>query len=434
MLLSPVRARALATALATSFALFVVVVSAPAASAATLSGVAFEDVDRSGSWSLTEKVLPNQELYLFAGDTYVSGATTDAYGRYTMAGLQDGDYRVQYAAPSWWALRNDWVPTTTGSLKAVRDVRLVGDTTADFGWRPIVRSTDPDAPITSYTGPSGLKVSSYNDVVAAREIHDALALGTIGEEAPRVEVRFDFNTTSVTAASVAESGGVYSNYSARSYVSYVSWLESGDRTLSHEYGHAWSLYYAYMSHADPDLSSYLQARGLAGDSRVGSGYAWSPREMIAEDYRQLLGSPSARAGGQINTDVPPAAQVPGLAEFLANEFARPAAPPPPPPPSEPVAPTVTALAMNPDPVKSMGTAGFTLSAPASVTTRILTSGGTLVRTLLGGVAKPAGSVQASWDRLDAKGRRVGRGTYRVQVDVVDGAGRSATASRTFSVV
>ena len=89
--------------------------------------------------------------------------------------------------------------------------------------------------------------------------------------------------------------------------------------------------------------------------------------------------------------------------------------------------------MNPNPVKSTATAGFTLSASATVTMRVLTSSGALVRTLVAGVAKPAGTVQASWDRLDAKGRRVGRGTYRLQADVVDGAGQAATATATFAV-
>ncbi|MEY2515294.1 MAG: hypothetical protein QOJ89_2652 [bacterium] len=418
-------------ALATVFA---IVAAAPAASAATLTGVAFKDLDRSGTWAMTEELLPGQELYLFKDGTYVTGATTDSSGRYTMAGLQDGDYRVEYAAPSWWALRDNWVPTTTGSLRAVRNVHVAGDTTADFGWRPIVRSTDPDAPISTYTGPSGLKVSSYDDAVTARELYDALALARLGEEASHVEVRFDLNGTSVTAASVAEADGVYSNYTARSFVSYDSWLDSGDRTLTHEYGHAWSLYYAYMVQRDPNLTSYLQARGLAGDTRVGSSYAWSPREMIAEDYRQLFGSANARSGGQINGEIPPAAQVPGLADFLTNAFVTPASPPPPPPPPPPpAAPKLSSLAMNPDPVKTTATAGFTLSASGTVTLRVLTSGGALVRTLVAGIAKPAGAVQASWDRLDAKGRRVGRGTYRLQADVVDSVGQTATSSATFAV-
>ena len=86
---------------------------------------------------------------------------------------------------------------------------------------------------------------------------------------------------------------------------------SGDRTLFHEYGHAWSLYNAYLVQQDPALTAYLRARGLLGDPRLGTSYAWDPRELIAEDYRQLFGSPNAQLGGQINRDVPLAKESPG---------------------------------------------------------------------------------------------------------------------------
>jgi flagellar hook assembly protein FlgD len=89
--------------------------------------------------------------------------------------------------------------------------------------------------------------------------------------------------------------------------------------------------------------------------------------------------------------------------------------------------------MNPDPVKTTGTASFSLSAPASVTVRILTSQGALVRSLLAAVAKPAGAVSLLWDRKDAAGHRVAKGTFRLQVDAVDSAGQAATASATFGV-
>jgi flagellar hook assembly protein FlgD len=89
--------------------------------------------------------------------------------------------------------------------------------------------------------------------------------------------------------------------------------------------------------------------------------------------------------------------------------------------------------MNPDPVKVTGTAAFSLSAPASVTVRILTGKGALVRTLLSGVATAAGSGSVTWDRKDASGRRVGKGTYSVRVDAVDASGQLASASAPFAV-
>lgn len=536
-MLGLVMSRAIATAIVTLAALGAFVATAPAASAATLGGTAFKDLNRDGVWQTSEPLLADQEIHLYAPDgPYLARAITDAFGHYVFSDLVDGNYRVAFDTPSWWALRQDWVPSTSVSLRASRSVSVSGTATVDFGWRPIVRSTDPSAPISTYTGPSGLRVSSYDDVVTARELYDALASDLIGPEAPYTEVRFDLGASSMTSLSAAQSnGGPYSSYSATSYVSYLSWLDSGDRTLTHEYGHAWSMYNAFIVQQDPDLTAYLKARGLFGDPRVNSTYAWQAREMIAEDYRQLFGSANARSGGQTNTDVPPASDVPGLASFLANTFTTapaPASPPPPPPPPAstgapaisgsvsqgatltastgtwsgspvsyayewqrcdsagancspvsgqtassyvlasgdsgftmrvavtasnsagssapatsaptivvpapappppPAPPKLTTLGMNPDPVRTTGTVSFLVSAPASLTVRIFTAKGALVRTLLSSALKPAGAVDLSWDRADAAGRRVGKGTYRVQVDAVDSASQSASASATFGV-
>ena len=434
--------------------------AAAPASAATLTGVAFKDLDRDSAWQPSEPPLADQEVYLFAASgPYLARAVTDAFGRYTFAGLAEGDYRVAYSAPSWWELRQDWVPTTTGgALEPSRDVTVSGTTAADFGWRPIVRSADVTAPVSTFTGPSGLKVSSYDDVVSARTLHDALTTARIGAEAQYTEVRFDLYGGSMTSASAAQSnGGPYERFKAVSYVGYLTWLDGGDRTLTHEYGHAWSLYNAYLVQQDPSLAGYLRVRGLEGDSRINSSYSWSANELIAEDYRQLFGSANARSGGQINMQVPLASDVPGLRDYLAGAFSTPAPPPPAPEPTpqptpqptptpeptpeptpqptpEPTpAPQLTAVAMNPSPVRTTGTAGFALSAPASTTVRIFTAKGALVRTLLADVAQPVGAAGVAWDRKDAVGRRVGKGTYRLQVDVVDSSGRRATANSTFAV-
>lgn len=159
--------------------------------------------------------------------------------------------------------------------------------------------------------------------------------------------------------------------------------------------------------------------------------------MIAEDYRQLFGTPNAQAMPQANREIPPAASVPGLRDFLANTFRTPPAggggggstPPPPPPPAPALA--ISGLAMNPDPVKTTGTASFTLSAPATVTATVR-SGNTVVRTLLSGVSKPSGSNSITWDRKDDAGRRVKSGNYSVVVTASSG-GSSTTANDTFAV-
>jgi hypothetical protein len=318
-------------------------------------------------------------------------------------------------------------------------VSLTTNATANFGWRRIVRSTTAGSPVSSYVGASGLRVESYDDAVAARQVHDALMAALIGAEAGRTTVRFDLGSTSTTSMSVQQVNGTYQAYSATSYVSYTSWLDGNDQTLTHEYGHAWSLYYAYVVQQDPSLASYLQARGLAGDSRVGSSYEWSPREMIAEDYRQLFGSPNAQAAMQMNTQIPPAAAVPGLKDFLQNTYTQPPAgsgggstggsigggiqP----------ALAVSGVAVNPQPVTKSGTVSFDLSAPAAVTVRILDAGGAVVRTLLTNAPKPAGAESVTWDRKNASGRRVSSGTYTASVQAVDSAGHATGASTNFSV-
>ena len=324
-------------------------------------------MNRNGAVDAGEAALPDKQIYLFGADGQSLGGTySDASGDYRFSALADGAYRVEFASPSWWSLRNDWVPTTTGSLRPKISVDLHGTATANFGWRRIVRSTDLASPLSSYTGANGLRVDSYDDVVAAREIYDAVMRGTVGAEARHVTIRFDFSPNSSTVAGWQGSPGIFSDYIAVCYDNYISWLTEGDIGVSHEYGHAWSLYYDTIVQQEGTLASYLKARGLEGDPRVNSSYSWSAREMIAEDYRQLLGSPTAQAATQMNRDIPPASEVPGLREFLTSTFTTSPGPPPPPPAP---ALAVSGLTVSPTPVTKSGTVSFSLSASAAVTVR-----------------------------------------------------------------
>jgi len=297
-------------------------VTRPGLPAGSIGGFAFQDPDRDGVFENGEPALASQRLYLFDGTgAYRATTTSDATGWYQFDGLSDAAYRVEYAPDSWWAIRLDLVPDTTPSIFPKQPVDLAGSATADFGWRPIVRSTDTAAPISTYTAPDGLRVESYDDVVSARDLADDLLGGSlVGPEAGSVTIRFDLSANSVTATSTTTLNGLVVGYHATSNVSYQSWLDDGDDTLFHEYGHAWSQYYADVVQQDPTFDSYLVARGLAGDPRVGTSYAWDVHELIAEDYRELFGSPNAAAAPQMNTDLPSAATVPGLRAFLAGAF------------------------------------------------------------------------------------------------------------------
>jgi hypothetical protein len=204
-------------------------------------------------------------------------------------------------------------------------VHLAGSAIQHFGWRPILRSTDVTAPISQYIGPNGIRIQSYDDAVSARTIYDHLMRGSLlGPEASTVTIRFDLGAgMNVTSTGVQQSDGVYSGFRATCYLNYESWLNDGDDALFHEYGHAWSQYYAYMVQQDGTFSSYIRARGLSGDLRLGTSYAWDINEIIAEDYRQLFGDDSARLASQMNRDIPTPDAVAGLRDFLSNTFRAP---------------------------------------------------------------------------------------------------------------
>ena len=195
------------------------------AGTASIAGVAYEDADRDGVRDVGEPALVGHQLFLITNSgTYVGTTLTGADGAYRFEGLSDGGYRLVYAEETWAAMREGWTPTTTGSVFPEANITLSGSATADFGWRPVSRSTNVEEPISSFTGPSGLRVRSYTDAIDARSIHDVLASGLIGPEAGSVTVFFGIGEYSSTSTSVAGSNGSYSGFSAYVYVTYLSWL------------------------------------------------------------------------------------------------------------------------------------------------------------------------------------------------------------------
>jgi hypothetical protein len=420
-------------------------VPAFAAGTSSISGAVYDDANRNGVRDAGESPFANQLLLLFnASGTNVGSVQTDANGVYAFSGLADGTYTVKFSSQAWFALRSDWVPTTTGSLFYTRTVSLAGTANSDFGLRRIVRSTSLDAPQSSYAASNGLVVKSYDDVVRAQDIYNALRAGTlIGAEAATTTVYFDYGTQTDATTSATGQNGSYSGFQATLWIAYLSWLDADhqDQILFHEYGHGWANYNSKIVQQDDTLSSYLQARGIAGDSRLYSSKAWDPNEMIAEDYRQLFGSATAASYPQMNTAVPAAAQVAGLKDFLQNTFTQP-------PASSggtsggtssggttTTQPTVTisGLAISPQPVSKSGTVTFTVSQHAKVTVSVLDSSGALVRRLLTDASASAG-VSTVWDRTTSAGRRAKAGSYTVAVSATDDYAHVVTASTPFQVV
>ena len=292
----------------------------------TVSGVAYRDLDRDGLRDSGDTALAAQSIVLrTTGGAVLGATTTDDLGGYSFASVADGVYEVAFDDAAWRALRADWVPTTTGSYYPRARVSVSGGGTQDFGWRPIVRSDDVRSPFDVHVGAAGLRVETFNDVIPARVIHDELMRGLVGTEARSVTIRFDYSANSSTAAAWQGTARGYHSFSAVCYGTYTFWLDGGDQILSHEYGHAWSYYYDVIVQQDSKFTAYLAARGLSGDPRVGSSYRWMPAEIIAEDYRQLFGSPNAQEAWQTNHEIPTPESVPGLRDFFLTTFMTPPA-------------------------------------------------------------------------------------------------------------
>lgn len=416
-------------------------VAASAAGTSSLTGSVFDDANRNGVRDPGEAPFGGRALQLVLPDgTWVAGGLTDGDGRYSLSGLADGSYVLRMGRSDWVALRGSYVPTTTDGLAFQQPVTLTGASTSDLGLRAIVRSRTLGAPISATATDAGTLVESYNDAVSADELAATLAqAGAVGGEAPSTTIRFDYQDRSFTSSSYAGTPGSYRDYRATVWVDWLSWVDTGDQVLFHEYGHAWAEYQERVVQQDGSFASYLDARGLTGDARLGTNVYWDPREIIAEDYRQLFGSATARAHAQANQDIPPAAQVAGLQEFLSTTYmtsptGTTPAPEPTPAPTPDAPPAVTDLAVDPAPVSTQGTVSFVLSEQATVTVRILSSTGAVVRTLVAPSVRAAGALSTLWDRMTDAGRKAKAGTYVVVVDAVDAAGQAVQASFDVAVI
>ena len=186
-----------------------VVTSAEAGAAGTssITGHVWQDTNRNGVMDSGETPFAGQALMLFnASGTNIASAQSATDGSFSFAGLADGTYTVKFGTQSWWNLRNDWVPTTTGSLYYSRTVTVSGSAVADIGLRQIVRSTDINSPQSTYMSPNGIAIRSYDDAVAAQDIWTAMSRGTLfGPEAAVTTVYFDYGTQTDATWSVSGS-------------------------------------------------------------------------------------------------------------------------------------------------------------------------------------------------------------------------------------
>ena len=160
---------------------------------------------------------------------------------------------------------------------------------------------------------------------------NALDLTKVG---PTLTVSVQDQYSSQTQTSAAYYGGTYSNVRSTMWLLGMNsnFATQPDDVLAHEYGHAWSNYWYYVGHQG-SWSSYLNARWttsdgsltLATDSRTGTSYSWSVREIFADDYRLLFGTSQAisERPTHLNPDIPDPRNVPGLRDFLLNNWRTP---------------------------------------------------------------------------------------------------------------
>ena len=185
------------------------------------------------------------------------------------------------------------------------------------------------AAATSYTTPEGavITIDSSSWSGTADDIYRMLLEnGMDSVVGPKLSVKVqDVYASATTAgASCCTSSGGYYNFTTTIWLdgrSTSNFSSRPDYVLGHEFGHAWTLYHLYMDQS-ADWAAYLTFRGIANDPRVESTYAWSKREMIADDYRMIMGSSLAKVGGYINPDVPPPGSIPGFATWFRNTWAK----------------------------------------------------------------------------------------------------------------
>jgi hypothetical protein len=162
---------------------------------------------------------------------------------------------------------------------------------------------------------------------------NAAAPGDFAKVAPTLTINVQDTYASSTGTSVGTSStGAYTGFRATMYLKGVSstFASQPDAQLAHEYGHAWTLYHLYITRQG-DWSPYLSTRWsstdgsvkLAGDSRLDSTYNWDRKEIMADDYRLLFGTPTAvsQRATHLNTQIADPRNQAGLATFFLRSWA-----------------------------------------------------------------------------------------------------------------
>ena len=271
-----------------------------------------------------------------SGTTNVSGSASDNASLSSVAVQVDGGaWSAASGTTSWsWSWNTSSLPNGSHTVTA-RATDSSGNTSTTSSTVNVSNSSgSTSAPNTqgSWVSPEGVHINvntsgswTINLVYTILKAN-ALDLSTVG---PHYTINVQDTYGDKTTVSSAQMDGSYSGYTATTTLYGASGTSMADRSIAHEYGHAWSYYYYYLVH-NGDWSPYENVRWttsdgsmtLATDSRTNSSYTWQVSEIIADDYRLLFGTQAAisEQPSHLNTDIPDPRNVPGLGTWLLDNW------------------------------------------------------------------------------------------------------------------
>jgi hypothetical protein len=265
-----------------------------------------------------------------SGTVSVSGSASDNVGLATVQVSVDGGAYQTAQGTNSWSYSLDTTALTNGSHTfTARAIDTSGNvSTANESVTVQNSPTLPPGVIDQLVTPEGATIQIYSGVSGwtTQQIYDLLnpnayQLSLIGPHYT-IKVQTQYASSTTTGVSGDPTTG-YSNYQAVTYLDAAAgtaFATIPDEVIAHEYGAAWGLYHLYMTE-DGNWNSYLQARGILGDSRLDTNYMWNRSEILMEDYRLLFGSAAAQNEmAQMNYQIPDARQVAGLKDFLASSW------------------------------------------------------------------------------------------------------------------
>jgi hypothetical protein len=260
----------------------------------------------------------------------VSGSASDDVAVATVQVSVDGGAYQAAQGTSSWGYSLDTTALTNGSHTLTARATDTSGNVSTTNESVTVQNgaTLPPGVVDQLVTPEGATIQIYSGVTGwtAQQIYDLLKpnayqLSLIGPHYT-IKVQTQYASSTTTGVSGDPTTG-YSNYQAVTYLDAAAGTNFTlipDEVVAHEYGAAWGLYHLYMTE-DGNWNSYLQARGILGDSRLDTNYMWNRTEILMEDYRLLFGTTAAQNEmAQMNYQLPDARQVAGLKNFLTSSW------------------------------------------------------------------------------------------------------------------